>query len=71
MANGRNIYLTSKEIKAVTDACTEWCEMMSDGDKEACDCAQERLDNGLGSALRKLYKGCNGERIYKNYKTVR
>ena len=34
MANGRNVYLTKKELMAVIDSCTEWCEMMSNGDKE-------------------------------------
>ena len=31
----------------------------------------EDMENGLGSALRKLYKGRNGERIYAKYKTKR
>lgn len=67
MANGRNVYLTEKEIKALIDASTEWCEIMGSGDKESCDNVEERLNNGLGSALRKLYKGRKGERIYKDY----
>ena len=29
------------------------------------------MENGLGSALRKLYKGCNGEVKYAKYKTKR
>ena len=66
--SGRNIYLTEKEQLALIDSASEWCEMMSNGDKESCECAEERLNNGLGSALRKLYKGRNGERIYKDYK---
>lgn len=70
MANGRNVYLTEKEIKALIDASTEWCEIMGSGDKESCDSVEERLNNGLGSALRKLYKGRKGERIYKDYKSV-
>ena len=70
MANGRNVYLTEKEIKALIDASTEWCEIMSSGDKESGDCVEERLNNGLGSALRKLYKGRNGEKAYKDYKTI-
>ena len=41
--------------------------MMGDGDEESCKEAQERLDNGLGSALYKLYKGRNGQKIYKEY----
>lgn len=31
----------------------------------------EDMENGLGSAIRKLYKGRNGERIYAKYKTKR
>jgi len=29
------------------------------------------MDNGLGSAMRKLYKGRNGEKNYSKYKTKR
>ena len=66
--SGRNIYLTEKEQKALIDAASEWCQIMCDGDEESCNSVEERLNNGLGSALRKLYKGRNGERIYKDYK---
>ena len=31
----------------------------------------EDMKNGLGSALRKLYKRCNGESKYAKYKTKR
>jgi hypothetical protein len=61
----RSIYFTEKEIKALIDTATEWCSMMGDADDVAP--VQERLDNGLGSALKKLYKGKNGERAYINY----
>lgn len=61
------VYLTDKEILALTTTASEWCSMMCDGDEESGDAAQERLDNGLGSALYKLYKGRNGQRIYKEY----
>lgn len=65
--SGRNIYLTEKEQSALRATASEWCDMMSMGDKESCDCVEERLNDGLGSALKKLYKGLNGERIYKGY----
>ena len=65
---GRNIYFTEKEQKALISSASEWCSMMSEGDEESFDCVEERLNNGLGSALRKLYKGRNGENIYKDYK---
>lgn len=66
--SGQNIYLTEKEQQALRDSCSEWCEIMSYGDEESLNNVEERLNNGLGSALRKLYKGLNGERIYKDYK---
>lgn len=64
---GRSVYLTDNEIQALRDSATEWCEIMGSGDKEACNQVDERMNNGLGSALRKLYKGLNGEIVYKDY----
>lgn len=63
---GRSIYFTDKELDALRKSASEWCEMMAEGE-ETIDYAQERLDDGLGSALKKLYKGRNGERAYKDY----
>lgn len=63
---GRSIYLSDNEIKALKDVATEWCSIMGDG-SETSHLVDESLNNGLGSALYKLYKGCNGERIYKEY----
>lgn len=69
---GRNIYLTNKEIQALRSSAAEWCDMIGEGEDETClDALNERLENGLGSALRKLYKGCNGESVYRKYKTKR
>lgn len=62
-----NVYLTDKEVLALIDSATEWCSMMGDGDEDSCKQVEERMDNGLGSALYKLYKGRNGQRIYKEY----
>lgn len=64
---GRSIYLTDNEMQALRESSTEWCEMMGDGDEEARNAVDERMDNGLGSALKKLYKGLNGERAYQDY----
>lgn len=64
---GRTIYLTDEELSALRDSSTEWCEIMSTGDSDSEEAVKDRLENGLGSALKKLYKGLNGERIYKNY----
>lgn len=64
---GRSIYLTEKEILALIDTSGEWIQMMMGGDIPAQQEADDRLDNGLGRALKKLYKGRNGERVYKDY----
>nr|DAF69762.1 MAG TPA: hypothetical protein [Caudoviricetes sp.] len=64
---GRNIYLTEKEIFALIDTSTEWIQMMMNGDIPAQQEVDDRLNNGLGRALKKLYKGRNGEKIYKDY----
>lgn len=65
----RNIYFTDKEIESLRATSSEWCDIMSSGDEESNNSVEERLNDGLGSALKKLYKGLNGERVYKNYKS--
>lgn len=64
---GRSIYLTDKEIQAIRSTATEWCSMISDGDDKSRLCVEKRLNEGLGSSLKKLYKDTIGERIYQNY----
>ena len=64
---GRGIYLTDKELSALRDSSSEWCEIMSTGNSDSDKAVEDRLENGLGSALKKLYKGLNGERAYKDY----
>lgn len=64
---GRSIYLTEKEIFALIDTSGEWIQMMMDGDVPTQQEVDNRLNNGLGQALKKLYKGSGGERIYKDY----
>lgn len=61
------VYLTDKEITALIESAAEWYSMMGDGDKDSCEQAEERMDNGLGSALYKLCKGRKGQRIYGEY----
>lgn len=61
------VYLTDKEIIALIESATEWYSMMGDGDADSCKQAEERMDNGLGSALYKLYKGRNGQKFYEEY----
>lgn len=63
---GRTIYLTNDEILALTAICSEWESMMSEGE-ETAHLVDERLDEGLGSALKKLYKGREGQKAYKEY----
>lgn len=64
---GRSIYFTEKEIKALRDTATEWCSIMGDGEEDSVSCVEKRLTDGLGSALKKLYKDTIGESIYENY----
>ena len=39
---------------------------MSEGE-ETAHLVDERLDEGLGSAMKKLYNGREGQKIYENY----
>lgn len=64
---GRSIYLSEKEILALIKTSTEWIDMMMDGNISAKHEADDRLNEGLGRALKKLYKGRNGERAYEDY----
>jgi hypothetical protein len=67
---GRSIYFTDKELKQIRDYTSEAIEILGEasGTTKQID---EDLDNGLGSAMRKLYKGCNGELRFAEYKTKR
>jgi len=64
---GRNIYFSEKEILALIETSTEWIDMMMNGNISAKHEADDRLNEGLGRALKKLYKGRNGERAYEDY----
>lgn len=68
---GRHIFFTQKEMQVIRDVCSKWCDIMRNSDEESRKCVKESLDDGLGSALRKLYKGLDDEQIYKDYKTIR
>lgn len=63
---GKAIYLTNNEILALTATCSEWESMMSEGE-ETVHLVDERLDEGLGSAMKKLYSGREGQKAYENY----
>lgn len=64
-----NIYLTHREISLVLSACNQYIELMEDGD-DTHDYTIYELETGLGSAMRKLCKGRNGNHVYAKYKTV-
>ena len=59
-----NVYLTEKEVLALIEVCSEWCQMLESCDE---DFVTPKLNDGLGSALYKLYKGRMCQDIYKEY----
>ncbi len=63
------ISLTDREIELVLSACGQYIELMEDGE-DTHDYTVYEIETGLGSALRKLSKGRNGQRVYAKYKTV-
>lgn len=63
------ISLTYREIELVLSACRQYIELMGEGE-DTHDYTTYELETGLGSALRKLSKGRNGQRVYAEYKTV-
>lgn len=63
------ISLNDREIIMVLEACTQYCELMSEGEY-TCDYNKYMLETGLGSAMRKIGKGRYASRIYGAYKTV-
>jgi len=50
-----------------TRILTSWRNKMMNGNISAKHEADDRLNEGLGRALKKLYKGRNGERAYEDY----
>lgn len=67
---GRNIYFTDRELQQIREYVFEAVEILGEA-YETYKQVDEDMENGLGSALRKLYKGCNGESKYEKYKTKR
>lgn len=59
-----DIYLTEKEVLCLIQVSSEWCQMLENCDE---DFVTPMLNDGLGSALYKLYKGRNGQTVYKEY----
>ena len=64
---GRSIYLTEREQISLIKRANSWYDMMVEGE-DTLDDAVNMMDNGLGSALKKLYVGRNGWEAYKEYK---
>lgn len=67
---GRSIYFTDRELSMVRDYVFEATDILGNASDTAKQ-VDEDMENGLGSALRKLYKGCIGESKYAKYKTKR
>ena len=63
------VSLTDIEVQRVLDACHAYIELMSNGE-DTHDYTIYEIENGLGSALRKISKGRNGEQVYGKHKTV-
>lgn len=67
---GRSIYFTDKELKQIRDYALEAIEILGEAES-TWEQTEKDLDDGLGSAMRKLYKGYNGEARFAKYKTKR
>lgn len=67
---GRSIYFTDKELKQIRNYALEAIEIFGEA-SGTWEQTEKDLDDGLGSAMRKLYKGYNGEARFSKYKTVR
>mgnify|MGYP000921993861 FL=1 len=67
---GRNIYFTDRELSMVRDYVFEATDILGNA-SDTAEQVDEDMENALGSALRKLYKGCIGESKYAKYKTKR
>ena len=67
---GRNIYFTDRELSMVRNYVFEATDILGNA-SDTAEQVDEDMENGLGSALRKLYKGCIGESKYEKYKTKR
>lgn len=63
------ISLTDIEIQRVLNACSAYIEVMGEAE-DTHEYTLYEIETGLGSALRKISKGRNGQRVYAKYKTV-
>lgn len=67
---GKNIYFTDRELSMVRNYVFEATDILGNASDTAKQ-VDEDMENGLGSALRKLYEGCIGESKYAKHKTKR
>lgn len=67
---GRSIYFTDRELDQIRNYVSEAVDILGEA-AGTYNQVDEDMENGLGSALRKLYKGLNGELRYAKYKTKR
>lgn len=67
---GRSIYFTDTELRLVRDYVIESVDILGEA-PETVEQVDKDMKNGLGSALRKMYKGYSGEVNYAQYKTKR
>lgn len=63
---GIQISLTGKERQCIIDALNEFIEIYDEGMLTSIE-LDGIMDNGLGKAMFKLYKGLRGESLYEKY----
>ena len=61
------IYLTKKEREMALKYIQDSVSILSEAEDTWEDIKKD-MENGLGSLLAKLYKGMQGEELYKKYK---
>ena len=60
------VNLTGREIMMLLQVTTQYIEVFG-GSEGTDEYTKYMMDTGLGSALKKLYKGRNGYKVYKDY----
>lgn len=66
MTKGRSIYFTEQEQQMLIEYVEAATEIMGE-EEGTCQKVNKDMDNGLGSALKKLYRGRRGYSIYADY----
>lgn len=62
--------LNNQETDMVLAALLEYIDLMEQGE-DTVEYTSYMLENGLGSAIRKLSKGRNGEKVFSKYHSHR